>query len=126
MNERRRERIFRLVHRLDEMAHDPFAGQLLRDMVPKGSRITAALVEDTLGKVVPRAVADSRGTPAFIAVEEPDGPITFLVISRNDAGQLRIGRPGDWNSAGDWKPQADNTLAEVIAVLRAANEGAPD
>jgi hypothetical protein len=112
-----RARILGVRRHIDVMIADPFGGQVLRDFVPKGSLITPALAEEAVLGAVRRAIAHSRGTPAFLAVDQVGRQPTLLKISRGGDGRLRVVRPGDWREV-KWDVATHPTLGQLIALLQ--------
>ncbi|MEU1813237.1 hypothetical protein [Micromonospora aurantiaca (nom. illeg.)] len=114
-------RLHQARRRLDEMAADPFGGQVLRDLVPKGKRITVALAGDGIDTAVRRAVRDCGGTPAFLAVDEPGVDTLTLLIVEQTPGSVLLRRPGDWQPVPS-SVEASASLGELIAALRLAHD----
>lgn len=102
------------------MVADPFGGQVLRDLVPQGHKITSALPEMTARAAIARAVRDSGGTPAFLAVEAAGVP-TLLVVRRLDDGRFGLLRPGDFRPVVR-ELSHDSMLGEIVAALGEAHD----
>lgn len=117
----RGERLHRTKQRLDAWLADPFGRQVLCDLVPPGKLITFAIAEDAIGDAALRAVEDSRGVPAYLAVDEPgrDALVLLVVEPAGGPGAVWMRRPGDWRPAPPTDPHAP--LAELLARLREAH-----
>lgn len=116
------DRLDRARQRLAAMVADPFGGQVLRDLVPAGKRITVALAEDSIDAAVRRAVRDCGGTPAYLAVDEPGSDtLTLLIAEQATDGRVVLRRPGDWRAVPAIVDGAD-PLGDLIAALRAAHD----
>lgn len=104
-----------IIRRLDEMIADPFGRQVLRDLVPRGKRITPALPSERVGSAVRRALDDSDGLPAFLAV---GADLVIVVVDADpaDPDLLTLRVPGDWGPGKRQTITGDDTLATVIAI----------
>lgn len=119
------ERLDAARRRLQAMVDDPFGGQVLRDLVPPGRKITVALASELCGPAVDRAVQDSGGLPAFLAVDETGtDALTLLVLEQVESG-IKLRRPGDWSTPLRPVTKPDETLGAVVAMLRASNDTLP-
>lgn len=110
--------------RIMEMVADPFGGQVLRDLVPRGAVVTPALPEFDAYASADRAAHDSRGFPAFIGVEQ-GGLLVLLVVRRDSDGSVYLHRPGDTAGVIVGPPPAGLTLADVIRGLQDRGTGEP-
>jgi hypothetical protein len=103
---------------LADMINDPFGRQVLRDLVPQGKKITPALPSDLVSAAIQRAIRDSDGLPAYLAV----GPeLTIVIVELTDFGQIKLSLPGDWGPSTGRRISATDTLDDAINTLRRTN-----
>ncbi|MEV0732355.1 hypothetical protein [Polymorphospora sp. NPDC050346] len=117
-----RARLEHAKERVDALIDDPFGGQILRDLVPRGHKITTALGEERAEDAIRRCMSDSA-LPTVMAVDEQgQQELTLLLVDQPEPGKVTLTRPGDWRPvAVAVADDAAATLSELIEAMRAAH-----